>query len=139
MEAGAALAGGTDLIKLIQKGEYNLRDYPYVVATGNIMPELISLRGLLKKKFPDPRSGTLGLDIAELVKKHMTGILFRAVRDEYQENYGSIKTSIGTVSVQKMDGIEIRPAIELIENFHLVISSWICQPNIWYRTSMQCY
>lgn len=75
-----------------------MRDYPFIVATANIMPELISLRGLLKKKFPDPRAGTLGLDIAELVKKHLTGILYRAVRDEYQENYGSVKTSIGTVS-----------------------------------------
>lgn len=92
------MAGGTNLIKQIQKGEYNLRDYPFIVATANIMPELISLRGLLKKKFPDPRAGTLGLDIAELVKKHLTGILYRAVRDEYQENYGSVKTSIGTVS-----------------------------------------
>lgn len=61
------------------------------------MPELISLRGLLKKKFPDPKSETLGLNLGEMVKKCLTGINYRAIKDENQENYASINTCIGTV------------------------------------------
>lgn len=99
MDAGASLVGSTELIKSIQKGEYHLSEYPYVVAHPDIMPELVSLRGLLKKKFPDPRTGTLSLDVGELVKMCMSAINYRAVKDENQENYGSINTSIGTVSV----------------------------------------
>lgn len=97
LAVGATLVGSTELIKSIQKGEVQLNEYPYVVAHPEIMPELISLRGLLKKKFPDPRAETLGMDVAGMVKKCLNGINYRAVKDENQENFGSIRTTIGTV------------------------------------------
>lgn len=114
-----------------------MRDYPYIVATANIMPELISLRGLLKRKFPDPRAGTLGLDIAELVRKHMTGVLYRAIRDEYQENYGSIKTTIGTV-IEELWNQNSTSNWNVWNLIFVFFFSWICQPNIWCRISIQC-
>lgn len=85
------------MIKSIQKGDVSLSEYPYVVAHPNIMPELISLRGLLKRKFPDPRADTLGTDVAKMVQKCLNGINYRAAKDENQENFGSVKTCIGTV------------------------------------------
>lgn len=97
LAAGATLVGSIELIKSIQKGDLHLSEYPYVVAHPDIMPELISLRGLLKKKFPDPRAETLGMDVTGMVTKCLNGINYRAVKDENQENYGSVKTTIGTV------------------------------------------
>lgn len=102
-EAGAALAGGVDLIKSLQKGDINLTEYPYIVAHPNIMPELISVRGLMKKKFPDPKAETLGLDVAEMVKKCLNGINYRVVKDENQENFGSTKACIGMVCPKFVD------------------------------------
>lgn len=61
------------------------------------MPQLITLRGLLKKKFPNQQSETLGTNLEIMVKKCLNGIHYRAVKDENQENFGLIDTSIGLV------------------------------------------
>lgn len=60
---------------------------------------MISLRGLLKRKFPSAKSETLGLDLESLVKKFVNGITIQAKRDEHQENFGLIKACIGTVNI----------------------------------------
>lgn len=98
-EAGATLVGGTELLKDIQNGDLPLTEYQYCIAHSNILPELVSLRGLMKKKFPNPKSGTLGTNISEMVKTFVNGVQYTAVKDENQKNFGLIKTSIGTVSI----------------------------------------
>nr|CAD7403873.1 unnamed protein product [Timema poppensis] len=57
LEAGANLAGDLELIKDIQSGEVSLQDFQFVVAHLNILPELSSLRGLMKRKFPTTKTG----------------------------------------------------------------------------------
>ncbi|XP_073961184.1 large ribosomal subunit protein uL1m-like [Choristoneura fumiferana] len=52
-------AAGTDLIKKIQEGAIKLREYDYVIAHPNILTDLVPIRGLMKRKFPNVRSGTL--------------------------------------------------------------------------------
>lgn len=94
-EAGAALVGGPDLIKNIQSGDVKLSDYQFVIAHPNIMPDMVAIRGLLKRKFPNPKNGTLGMNLAEMVKQYLNGIQYSATKDEYQQNYGIIKTCIG--------------------------------------------
>lgn len=66
------------------------------------MPELIAVRGLMRKKFPDPKAETLGLDIAEMVKKCLNGNNYRVVKDENQENFGSTKACIGMVCARDL-------------------------------------
>jgi hypothetical protein len=44
---------------LFQSGELSLKDFHFVVAHPDILPELVSVRGLLKRKFPSQKSGTL--------------------------------------------------------------------------------
>uniref|UniRef100_A0A1B0D1M8 Uncharacterized protein n=1 Tax=Phlebotomus papatasi TaxID=29031 RepID=A0A1B0D1M8_PHLPP len=96
MAAGASLAGGSELIKDVQNGELQLSDYQYVLAHPEILPELVTLRGLMKKKFPNPKNGSLGVDIPSMVQHFKNGIEYSAIRDENQLDFGLITTSIGT-------------------------------------------
>lgn len=55
-DAGATLVGGAELIKEIQNGDLQMSEYPFVLAQPNILPNLVVIRGLLKKsKFPNPQ------------------------------------------------------------------------------------
>uniref|UniRef100_A0A1L8DRJ6 Putative 50s ribosomal protein l1 n=1 Tax=Nyssomyia neivai TaxID=330878 RepID=A0A1L8DRJ6_9DIPT len=99
LAAGAAHAGGTELIKDVQNGDLLLSDYHYVLAHSEILPELVTLRGLMKKKFPAPKNGSLGSDIPEMVKHFKNGIEYSAIRDENQLDFGLVTTSIGTLNM----------------------------------------
>lgn len=98
-EAGAALVGGPDLIKNIQSGDVKLTDYQFVIAHPNIMPDMVAVRGLMKRKFPNPKSGTLGINLAEMVQQYLNGIQYGATKDEHQQNYGIIRTCIGRLDM----------------------------------------
>lgn len=97
-KAGATLVGGPELVKEIQNGDINLQDYQYVVAHTNVLPDLVPIRGLMKKKFPNPKNGTLGTNLTELVQKFNNGIQYSVSKDENQQDFGLITTTIGTVS-----------------------------------------
>lgn len=97
--AGATHVGGPELVKQIQNGDLLLTDYQYVVAHPNILPDLVPVRGLLKKKFPNPKSGTLGSNIEEMVQKFVNGIQYSAQRDEHQKDFGIVSTRIGSLDM----------------------------------------
>ncbi|XP_052888555.1 39S ribosomal protein L1, mitochondrial [Anopheles moucheti] len=100
-DAGATLVGGLELIKEIQNGDLQLAEYPFVLAHPNILPELVVIRGLLKKnKFPNPRTGTLGVNLAEMIEKYAHGINYNAAKDEQQKDFGSIVACIGTLQME---------------------------------------
>jgi hypothetical protein len=42
---------------LFQNGELSLQDFRFIIAHPDILPELVSVRGLMKKKFPNQKSG----------------------------------------------------------------------------------
>jgi large subunit ribosomal protein L1 len=98
-DAGAALAGGVELIKDLQSGELDIATYQYVIAHPNILPEMVTLRGLMKRKFPNPKNGTLGPNVGELVQKFNNGIQYSATKDENQQDFGLITTTIGTLDM----------------------------------------
>lgn len=97
--AGATLAGGADLIKQIQNGDLNLQEYDHIIANTNILPEIVNLRGLMKKKFPNVKNGTLGVNVDQMVTRAMIGIQYSAMKDEYQKNFGLVTTQIGTLTM----------------------------------------
>ncbi|XP_020811283.1 uncharacterized protein LOC110186440 [Drosophila serrata] len=99
-EAGASLVGGVELIKDITSGELLLSDYQYVIAHPNILAELVALRGLMKRKFPNPKSETLGTNLAEMIVKFSSGISYSALKDEYQQNFGLITACVGTLDME---------------------------------------
>ncbi|XP_016987090.1 50S ribosomal protein L1 [Drosophila rhopaloa] len=104
-EAGASLVGGVELIKDITSGELLLSDYQYVIAHPNILAELVALRGLMKRKFPNPKSETLGTNLGEMIVKFSSGISYSAAKDEYQQNFGLITARVGTLDMdaQKLE------------------------------------
>lgn len=98
-KAGATMVGGVELIKDIQNGKLQLTDFEYVLAHPNMLAELVVLRGLMRKKFPNPKSGTLGTEISEMVQRFLNGIKYKASKDEYQQDFGLIETCIGTLDM----------------------------------------
>lgn len=96
--AGVTLAGGTELIRDIQNGGIALSDFQFFIAHPSIIPELVSLRGLMKKRFPNPKAGTLDGDLVAVVNRFVNGISYSAKKDEYEKDFGTIETTIGTVS-----------------------------------------
>lgn len=99
MKAGAMNAGGPELIKKALKGNIRFADYQFILAHPDIMPEMLALRGLLKKKFPSAKNGTLGNELSELVRKFMSGVFISGKRDEFQQNFGVVNTTIGKVKI----------------------------------------
>lgn len=97
IRAGATTVGGSDLVRSALKGNIRFADYQFIVAHPDIMPEMLALRGLLKKKFPSPKSETLGVDLGAMVAKFMNGLAISGKRDDFQENYGVVNTCIGNV------------------------------------------
>lgn len=97
--AGASHVGGPELVKEIQNGDLSLNDYAHVIAHPNTLPDLVPIRGLMKKKFPNPKSGTLGANIEELVWKFMNGIQYSGLKDDHQNDFGVISTAIGTLDM----------------------------------------
>lgn len=97
--AGAGMAGGVELIKDIQNGSIMLTDFQHFVAEPTILPELVSLRGLMKRKFPNPNAGTLDDDVTMVVERIVNGVNYSALKDEYEKDFGQVKTVIGNVSL----------------------------------------
>ncbi|XP_004926849.1 large ribosomal subunit protein uL1 [Bombyx mori] len=99
-DAGATVAGGTDIIKKIQDGQIKLFEYDYVVAHPNILTDLVPIRGLMKKRFPNVRSGTLDPNLKELVKKFAGGIQYKVIKDEAQPSFGSVEVPVGRLNME---------------------------------------
>lgn len=105
-EAGATTVGSTELVKKIQEGEIKLGDYDYVIAHPNIITELVPIRGLMKRRFPNVRSGTLDPNICELVRKFAAGVQYRVAKDEHQQNFGSVEVPVGRLNMETKQIVE---------------------------------
>lgn len=95
--AGATTVGGSDLVRSALKGNIRFADYQFILAHPDIMPEMLALRGLLKKKFPSPKNETLGVDLGPMVAKFINGLFISGKRDDFQENFGIVNACVGTV------------------------------------------
>ncbi|MBI4377118.1 MAG: 50S ribosomal protein L1 [Elusimicrobia bacterium] len=92
--AGADLVGGDDLIEQIAKGEL---DFEVLVATPDMMKDLSKLGKVLGPKglMPNPKSGTVTLDVAKTVKE------LKAGRVEYKvDDYGIVHVPVGKASFE---------------------------------------
>lgn len=109
--AGATTVGGPELVKKIQDGTIKLFEYDYIIAHPNIITELVPIRGLMKRRFPNVHSGTLDPNLASLVKKYAAGIQYRVLQDENQKNYGSVEVPVGRLN---MDSKLVAENIEVL-------------------------
>ncbi|XP_068622620.1 large ribosomal subunit protein uL1 [Battus philenor] len=99
LEAGATTAGANEIVKKILDGEIKLGDYDFVIAHPNMITEMVPIRGLMKRRFPNIRNGTLDPNICDLVKKFAAGIQYRVLKDEQQENFGSVQVPVGRLNM----------------------------------------
>ncbi|MEK7857499.1 MAG: 50S ribosomal protein L1 [Elusimicrobiota bacterium] len=90
--AGADIVGGDDLIEQISKG---FLEFDVLVATPDLMKDLSKLGKVLGPKglMPNPKSGTVTLDVGKTVKE------LKAGRVEYKvDDYGIIHVPVGKAS-----------------------------------------
>ncbi|KAL6434108.1 hypothetical protein ACFW04_005922 [Cataglyphis niger] len=111
-EAGAQYAGGKELIKQIQSGGFSLKEYDIIVSEPSILPDLLLIRGLMRKKFPSTKLGTLSPNMNTLVSKFLTGIKYTAKPHDLLKSYGTIDVTFGTLDMDTK---------QLEENFIAII------------------
>ncbi|HAM36664.1 MAG TPA: 50S ribosomal protein L1 [Elusimicrobia bacterium] len=92
--AGADVVGGADLVDQISKG---FLDFDILVATPDMMKDLSKLGKVLGPKglMPNPKSGTVTMDVGKTVKE------LKAGRVEYKvDDYGIIHVPVGKASFE---------------------------------------
>jgi large subunit ribosomal protein L1 len=92
--AGADIVGGPELVEQISKG---FLDFEVLVATPDMMKDLSKLGKVLGPKglMPNPKSGTVTMDVAKTVKE------LKAGRVEYKvDDYGIIHVPVGKASFE---------------------------------------
>ncbi|XP_066488815.1 large ribosomal subunit protein uL1m [Tiliqua scincoides] len=89
-EHGAALVGGTELIKPILDGEIQADFY---VAVPPMVSKLSALRSTLKKKFPKTKDGSLSYDIPQMLS------FFKVCHEYAVEDENSIQSQIATLDM----------------------------------------
>ncbi|XP_068089667.1 large ribosomal subunit protein uL1m [Hyperolius riggenbachi] len=87
---GAAFAGGTELIPEILKDEIQA---DFFIATPDIIANLNILKNKLRKKFPKSKRGSVGYDIANMLK------LFQTCYEYIVEDNGLVRTKIATLDM----------------------------------------
>ena len=105
-EAGAEFVGDMDMIEKIEKEQWF--DYDVIIATPEMMPMLGKIGKLLGPKglMPNPKTGTVSMDIAKAIKDVKAGkVEYRADKE------GNINVTIGRVSFD---------ADKLYENFKTI-------------------
>ena len=107
-EAGADYVGGKELLEKIQKGWF---DFDVIIATPNMMGELGKLGRILGPKglMPNPKTGTVTMDVAKAVEDVKKGKIEYRVDKE-----GNINLMIGKTSFDDQ---------ALVENFKAIYST----------------
>lgn len=99
IQMGATHAAGLEIIKLAQAGEINLREYDHYLADTEILPELVAIRGLIKKKFPSVRGGTAANDVLQLLERFTKGVEYSTTKDKYHHDYATIRAPFGRLGM----------------------------------------
>jgi len=107
IDAGADTVGAEDLVKQIDGG---WREFDILVATPDVMSMVGKLGKILGPRMPNPKSGTVTMDVDKVIKD-----IKSAARAEYRvDKAGTIHMAIGKVSFD---------AEKLVENLAALISA----------------
>mgnify|MGYP001059945068 CR=1 FL=1 len=109
IDAGADVVGAEDLVKQIQDG---WREFDILVATPDVMSMVGKLGKLLGPRMPNPKSGTVTMDVDKVIRD-----IKSASRVEYRvDKAGTIHMAIGKVSFE---------AQQLTENLAALLTALI--------------
>ncbi|XP_068233231.1 large ribosomal subunit protein uL1 [Palaemon carinicauda] len=97
--AGVGLAIGPEVIKMAKKDEVNLTEFQYVISELDILPELVAIRGLIRKQFPNVNNGTAGPDIMPIIDRFLYGVEYKATKNKYYPDFGTIEVPFGRLSL----------------------------------------
>jgi large subunit ribosomal protein L1 len=107
-EAGADYVGGEDLAKKVQEG---WSDFDIVVATPDMMGVVGKLGKILRSKMPNPKTGTVTMDIARAVKEAKGGKI-----EIRPDKTAVVHVPIGKASFSEQD---------LISNFYAFLDALV--------------
>ncbi|OWA53896.1 putative 39S ribosomal protein L1, mitochondrial [Hypsibius exemplaris] len=99
VDAGADVAGHLNVITAIEKGELKMDNVDYVVCHVDSLADTLKLRGLLKKNMPDRKKGTLGGDVAAMVKLFASGVEYSSTKEPGVTLYGNMKFTVGRLDM----------------------------------------
>ncbi|KAE8750290.1 hypothetical protein FOCC_FOCC003098 [Frankliniella occidentalis] len=121
--AGANAAVGLEGIKMFQDGALDAEDYDVVVAHPDILPELAPIRGLISKKFPNIKKGTVAFDVAMLVRKFKSGVDYVMSANAANPKLGIMQVPIGLVNMS---------ADHMVKNYQQVVEAVLTHkpPNV---------
>ncbi len=102
--AGAVEAGNTDLIEKIEKG---WMDFDKAVATPDMMKDLAKVARVLGQagKMPNPKAGTVGLDVETLVGEIMKGQV--EFRNDKLSNLHNVVGKVSFGDAKLLDNIKV--------------------------------
>ena len=110
-KAGADFVGEADMIEKIEKEQWF--DFDVIIATPDMMPQLGKIGKVLGPKglMPNPKTGTVTLDVAKAVNEVKQG------RIEYRtDSYGNVHVIVGKVSFDNHKLVEnIKEFVKLIQ------------------------
>ncbi|XP_037076623.1 39S ribosomal protein L1, mitochondrial-like [Pollicipes pollicipes] len=98
-QIGVTVYGGSELIKQFQSGAMMADDFDYFVAHPEMMSELVAIRGLLRRRFPSLRDGSLTVDLAAAVDRFRSGLEYASERDERQPDFAQVVAPVGKLSM----------------------------------------
>lgn len=129
--AGADIVGGDDLVDQISKG---FLDFDVLVATPDLMKDLSKLGKVLGPKglMPNPKSGTVTMDVAKTVKE------LKAGRVEYKvDDYGIIHVPVGKASFDAKNIIgNAKQVLEAIQKAKPAASKGVYMLSVTLSSSM---
>jgi len=148
-EMGVELAIGPEVVKMVQNGEMDLNSFDYVLAQLSILPQIVPIRGLMKKKFPAPHSGTASEDLIPVIKKYLNGIDYRSVKDKVDHDFATMQVPIGRISMKNEElEANLEMLIQAIDSQRsnrkktdlITLAKIVCPPNVEkYKFDFECY
>ncbi|VDP15220.1 unnamed protein product [Soboliphyme baturini] len=91
---------------MIVKGLVRVDDIDFSVCHMDMLTEISTLRGIMRKKFPQKREGAFSDDIVGVIKRFLTSILYDVIQDVQHPNYGMCKSIVGTINEEAVEQVE---------------------------------
>ncbi|KAL5019280.1 hypothetical protein ScPMuIL_005002 [Solemya velum] len=114
LSLGAKFAGGPEIIKQIQDGDIEKTEFDFVMATPDMVTEIMAIRSLLREKFPAKAKGNLSSNIEGMMELFTKGLTYESTKPE--QHLGMLQVPLGRLNMS---------VDELAENFSALVKS-IC-------------